>query len=155
MAARCTARMARRVAVRQLIRIKVIRRERSSLVAMILKEKEVAPPEAHVAAQGIQPKVSRRAFLRGDWNASPEAPSDATTGLAVIGPACLALNRVVCRSCAEHCEPHAIHFRLAPGGIAVPLVRAERCDGCAACLAVCPVSAIVLQAPEDLNQEAA
>jgi len=122
---------------------------------MALKEKEVATPDADVAAQRIQPKVNRRAFLRGDWNPSPEAPSDATASLAVIGPACLALNRVVCRSCAEHCEPHAIHFRLAPGGIAVPLVRAERCDGCGACLAACPVSAIVLQAPADLNEEAA
>lgn len=122
---------------------------------MILKEKEVAPPNADVAAQRTQSKVNRRAFLRGDWNPSPDAPSDATAGLAVIGPACLALNRVVCRSCAEHCEAHAIHFRLAPGGIAVPLVRAERCDGCGACLTACPVSAIALQAPEDLNEEAA
>lgn len=122
---------------------------------MALKEKEVAPPKADVAAQRTQPKVSRRAFLRGDWNRSAETPSDVSGGLAVISPACLALNRVVCRSCAEHCESHAIHFRLAPGGIAVPLVRAERCDGCGACIAVCPTSAITLEVAEMTNEEAA
>lgn len=95
--------------------------------------------------------LSRRAFLRGTWKASPDVVDAAASGPVVIGPACLALNSVVCRSCAEHCEHHAIHFRLAPGGIAIPLVRAERCNGCGACVPICPTSAITLQATADSN----
>lgn len=102
--------------------------------------------------------VSRRAFLRGAWKPGEDVPDIHAAGPVVIGPECLALNRVVCRSCAEHCEVHAIHFRLAPGGISVPLVRAERCNGCGACVPVCPTSAISLQAITDsnvVNEEAA
>ena len=80
-------------------------------------------------------------------------PPPRPAGPAVIGPSCLALNRTVCRSCAERCVKHAIHFHLAPGGIAVPLVRAERCDACGECIVVCPTSAIVLET--DLVDEAA
>jgi len=123
---------------------------------MTLKAKEVASTGTDGAAQRDTVNLGRRAFLRGDpAPASGSAVPARGAGPAVIGPACLALNRVVCRSCAEHCAPHAIHFRLAPGGIAVPLVRAERCDGCGACLTACPVAAIALQTPEVLNEEAA
>jgi ferredoxin len=101
------------------------------------------------------PGPARRAFLRGEWNTAPEVATALSAGPVIIGPSCLALNRVVCRSCAEHCESHAIHFRLAPGGIAVPLLRAERCDSCGACIPVCPTSAIRLQTPELVNEEAA
>jgi len=101
--------------------------------------------------------LTRRAFLSGAWKASEEVSDSLAEGPVHIGPACLALNRVVCRSCAEHCEAHAIHFRLAPGGIAVPLVRVERCNGCGACIPVCPTSAIALQTTDFnvANEEAA
>ena len=61
---------------------------------------------------------------------------------ATIGDACLARNRVVCRSCGERCEARAIRFVPALGGAADPVVNLERCTGCGACVAVCPVSAI-------------
>lgn len=95
--------------------------------------------------------------MRGAWKPSPDVVDAAAGRPVAIGAACLALNRVVCRSCAEHCEAHAIHFRLAPGGIAVPLVRIERCNGCGACIPVCPTSAISMQPAESnvANEEAA
>jgi len=88
--------------------------------------------------------VSRRAFLRGAWDAPENVPDTHAAEPVTIGPDCLALNRVVCRSCAEHCDAHAIHFHLAPGGIAIPLLRPERCNGCGDCVPVCPASAITL-----------
>lgn len=99
--------------------------------------------------------LSRRAFLGGAWNPSQAVAATISAGPVVIGPACLALNGVVCRVCAEHCESHAIRFRLAPGGVAVPLLRAERCDGCGACVKVCPASAIALQTAALVNEEVA
>ena len=57
---------------------------------------------------------------------------------------CLALNRVVCRSCAEQCEQRAIQFRPAPGGVSRPEVHTDQCNGCGACVGPCPVAAITL-----------
>jgi ferredoxin-type protein NapF len=51
---------------------------------------------------------------------------------------------VVCRSCGEVCESAAIGFRLATGGRALALIDSQRCNGCGACLAVCPVRSITL-----------
>lgn len=61
-----------------------------------------------------------------------------------IAKNCLPLNRVVCRSCAEQCEPQAIRFPPAPGGVAHPEIHAMRCTGCGACVRPCPVGAITL-----------
>jgi len=108
-----------------------------------------------VAMQQKLSGLSRRGFLSGAWTPQGGVPDAAANGTVAIGPSCLALNRVVCRSCAEHCERHAIRFRLAPGGIAVPVLRIERCDGCGACIPVCPTSAISMRAPDLVNEEAA
>ena len=99
--------------------------------------------------------LSRRAFLTGPWSDAEKAPVSFARGPAVIGPECLALNSVVCRSCAERCETRAIRFRLAPGGVAVPLLRTERCNGCGACIPVCPTAAITLQATAPRAEAAA
>lgn len=55
---------------------------------------------------------------------------------------CLALNGTECRSCEDSCEPRAIRFRRQLGGIAVPLLDLNACNGCGACLRVCPSGAI-------------
>lgn len=61
---------------------------------------------------------------------------------AHIQNTCLAKNKVHCRTCSEQCESEAIQFRLAPGGIALPILDTDLCNGCGACAAGCPVNAI-------------
>ena len=59
-----------------------------------------------------------------------------------IGMACLSQHRIECRSCQDSCSMRAISFRLHMGGVAQPLVNADVCNGCGACLQGCPVNAI-------------
>ncbi|MCM2005655.1 ferredoxin-type protein NapF, partial [Pseudomonas aeruginosa] len=66
--------------------------------------------------------------------------------IATIGEACLALAGIHCRSCQDACEPAAIRFRPAPGGVALAELDSQRCNGCGACLAPCPSQAIQLRA---------
>ena len=74
-------------------------------------------------------------------------PPRAAAGLkAAIAPSCLALNHVVCSACAERCDARAIRFRPALGAAPTPAIDLDRCTGCGACVAVCPVSAIALSA---------
>jgi len=61
---------------------------------------------------------------------------------ATILPACLSLNKIICRSCGEACEERAISFKLELGGIARPNLDIESCTGCGECFAVCPVKAV-------------
>jgi ferredoxin-type protein NapF len=65
---------------------------------------------------------------------------------ATIGVSCLALNRVVCSTCAERCGVRAIRFRPALGAAPAPAIDLDRCTGCGACVAACPVSAIAVSA---------
>ncbi|MDV7338287.1 ferredoxin-type protein NapF [Terasakiella sp. A23] len=57
---------------------------------------------------------------------------------------CLAMKGVECRICNDQCEPRAIRFRLTPGGVPLPQLDESACTGCGACVAPCPVDAIVL-----------
>ena len=52
--------------------------------------------------------------------------------IATIGEACLALAGIHCRSCQDACEPAAIRFRPAPGGVALAELDSQRCNGCGA-----------------------
>lgn len=70
----------------------------------------------------------------------------------VFGEFCLPRQGVVCRSCGEACEPAAILFRPAAGGVAQPFLQVERCTGCGECRAVCPVDALRLS-PASLSEE--
>lgn len=62
--------------------------------------------------------------------------------VATIADNCLARNQVVCRSCGEQCETRAIRFSPRIGGVSEPTIETERCTGCGACVAPCPVAAI-------------
>jgi ferredoxin-type protein NapF len=61
---------------------------------------------------------------------------------ASIGDTCLAHRQVECRVCGEQCGESAIRFHPQAGGISVPVLDTERCNGCGACLAPCPTGAI-------------
>jgi ferredoxin-type protein NapF len=62
--------------------------------------------------------------------------------LVRIGETCLATRGVECRICGEHCDESAIRFPPRLGGVPVPVVEADRCTGCGACVAPCPATAI-------------
>ncbi len=68
---------------------------------------------------------------------------------AKIDNSCLVQQSVVCRSCAEQCEPEAIRFQLRLGGVAMPEIDLSRCNGCGACVSVCPTRAITVVAEHD------
>ena len=62
--------------------------------------------------------------------------------VARIGATCLARLAVVCQSCGDACESHAIRFRPRAGSVPEPRVDPAACTGCGACVRVCPSSAI-------------
>lgn len=63
----------------------------------------------------------------------------------IINQNCLAEKSVFCRSCGEVCEVRAIGFSLHHQSIPAPEVNLEACNGCGACLSICPTEAIQIQ----------
>ena len=66
---------------------------------------------------------------------------------AVIGDSCITHQEVICRSCTEQCEVHAIKFEINVGHVARPQLEEAKCNGCGACVSICPVNAISVVAP--------
>lgn len=65
--------------------------------------------------------------------------------VAAINEHCLSSNGIVCRACGDSCDQHAIHFRLQTGGRSTPEIFNSLCNGCGACLGVCPAKAIKME----------
>ncbi len=74
-------------------------------------------------------------------------PADDWVYRASIHENCLSLQGVTCRACEDHCDESAIRFRLMTGGRSAPLIDAETCTGCGACVAPCPSDAITVERP--------
>ena len=67
---------------------------------------------------------------------------------ALISDRCVTLQSVICRSCSEQCEVHAIVFPLSAGRVPQPQLDNTMCTGCGACVSVCPVNAISVMLPQ-------
>lgn len=67
---------------------------------------------------------------------------------AVVQKHCLTHAGIHCQSCQDACDVNAIRFPLKPGQTPKPELDTELCNGCGACLAVCPNDAITLEVPE-------
>ena len=61
-----------------------------------------------------------------------------------ISEQCLLQRKIECRSCGDYCPERAVRFRPSLGGIAILSLDLTACNGCGACLSVCPVKAISL-----------
>ena len=66
---------------------------------------------------------------------------------AVIDDDCITQQGVVCRSCTEQCETRAIEFQLSVERVPQPQLDETKCNGCGACVSVCPVNAMSVVAP--------
>jgi len=75
--------------------------------------------------------LSRSLIDEQPWNAK-----------VILGKGCLSENKTLCRSCGEVCEHGAIHFPLSIEGIVSPEINSKKCNGCGACIAICPGHAL-------------
>lgn len=74
-----------------------------------------------------------------------EVSEEAWSHKIEIQASCLLQLGTECRSCGDSCEMRVIRFRPSLGGIAQMSLDLESCNGCGACLSVCPTSAITIQ----------
>jgi len=65
-----------------------------------------------------------------------------------INSKCLTKNNVICSSCVEQCDKEAIEIPRIIEQEKAPRVLTDLCDGCGACLKVCPVHAIDIRQSE-------
>ncbi|EER47928.1 ferredoxin-type protein NapF [Actinobacillus minor NM305] len=59
-----------------------------------------------------------------------------------VTESCLLSQKIECRACGDYCESRAIRFKPQLGGIAKLELDLPACNGCGACIGVCPVSAV-------------
>jgi ferredoxin-type protein NapF len=64
---------------------------------------------------------------------------------------CLSMNGTICRSCGESCDHSAIRYDIRLGGVAEPMLNAAGCNGCGACISVCPTQVISLYNNKELT----
>jgi len=77
--------------------------------------------------------------------------------VATINTQCLAKNNIACQSCQDSCEQPAIKFQFALSKSPQPVIDLAACNGCGACVAICPTFAVAVVPPNltQLSQEIA
>ena len=65
--------------------------------------------------------------------------------VVMLNHGCLSEQKTLCRSCGEVCEHEALRFPLSVGGIVSPEINQEECNGCGACIAICPTRALEIR----------
>ncbi len=118
---------------------------------------EACPGKILVCGDGGFPEVDFRrgeCTFCGDCVAACEADafnpgehneSNAWSILPRIANSCLSMNAITCRSCGDNCDVEAIRFHLQVGGIAIPVIDSDQCNGCGACLYVCPENSVTMR----------
>ena len=71
-----------------------------------------------------------------------EQQSDPWHAKADINEHCLAKRNIECRTCGEMCDSMAIVFKPEIGKVAQPNLKLNECNGCGACVSVCPTTSI-------------
>jgi ferredoxin-type protein NapF len=108
------------------------------------------PEKILISARGRYPKVDfakgECTFCKACLDCCPtEALKESESPwhyVAEIKPECLSKSGVMCRTCGDVCDSRAITFKFELGGVSVPELDLEKCTGCGACLALCPVGSI-------------
>lgn len=92
--------------------------------------------------------------LRRPAGLMPKSEQNAWSYCAAISSNCLAINGTSCVRCVESCAHEAIVARPALGGRHELSINHTSCNGCGACVAGCPVSAINIQfsSPEPVSE---
>jgi ferredoxin-type protein NapF len=114
---------------------------------------QICPTNLILRGSGGYPEVD---FSHGECTFCADCSKACTAGAlnrggpawflrAGISSACLAHDKVVCRSCGDACGARAIRFASIPGGAAVPHLSTDTCTGCGACVRACPADAIAMQ----------
>jgi ferredoxin-type protein NapF len=100
-------------------------------------------------------------FIHGECDFCGECLAACTTGaldadrarawnvVAEVDASCLSLNAVTCRSCGDNCEQEAIVFRLMTMGRSLPVIDEKLCNGCGACVHVCPSHSVRMNRSEN------
>jgi len=120
---------------------------------------KACPEQIVVSGEGGFPTVDFRrgecTFCQACVEACPEPVFRKVTEQpwqqqAQIAESCLTQQGVMCRSCEDMCEPQAILFPPRRAAIAQPEIDTDLCNGCGACVSVCPSHAIaIVQEPRD------
>lgn len=96
---------------------------------------------------GVDFSIGECVFCGGCAEACPE-PVFEDTGpptfphTVEISDTCLVQAGIACMTCRDACPSEAVTLRPRIGGPFLPEIDAERCTGCGACIAPCPVDAI-------------
>lgn len=61
-----------------------------------------------------------------------------------IASSCLTKKGIECRSCQDNCESRAIQFKREIGCVSTPILDLNLCNGCGACLSICPSQSITI-----------